>query len=209
MNMNKLDLSKVKKRVPILRDELRSILKVKNNNSFNQYIFMLLKLEIIKSYQKGIYYIPEKDGRFKDLEPSLIDIIKKKYCENYTGFRTGAALLNKYRFTSQVSSYYEIISSNVSRNTRNIKVFNDKVSVSASKVPINKNNYYYLIYAEILKNIRYSDYNEKDNKILLKELLNELKLNKKKLLYLLEVYKSNRLLYMHKLFEKVVNYAAT
>ena len=203
--MSELILDNFKIREPILREELKKVLNVKNENSFNQYISLLLKMGFIKLFQNGIYYIPDKDKRFNKLKPSLADIIDKKYCANYKGFRTGAALLNQYKFTSQVSSSYEILSSNVSQNYRSIKVLNGKAQVSSSKLPINKQNYYYVVFAELLKNIEFSDYNEENNLLLLRQLFSELKLNKNKMLNVLEFYKGNRLQYMHVLFEKVLN----
>lgn len=203
--MSNLIYSTFEVREPIIRAELRSLLNIQNEHSFNQYIFVLLKFGLIKSFQNGIYYIPEKEERFKDLVPSLMDVINKKYCDNYCGFRTGAALLNQYRFTSQVSSDYEILTSNVSMNSRNVKVFNGKASVSSSKVPINKSNYYYIVFAEILKNIKYSDYNEKDNIIMLQELFQKFGLVRHVMQDILKYYKGNRLLYMHFLFERITN----
>lgn len=202
--MSELILLNFRIREPILRDELKEVLNISNDHSFSQYVSVLIKFNVIKLFQNGIYYIPEKDPRFNKLKPSLIDVIKKKYCINYSGFRTGAALLNQYKFTSQVSSSYEIISSNVSKNTRNVKVFNGKASVSSSKLLLNKKNYYYIIFTEIMKNIKYSDYNEKENLIMLRALISKLNLNKNKLLNILKYYKGNRLQYIHVLFEKVM-----
>ena len=207
--MSELILDNFKVREPILREELKALLNVKNENSFKQYISVLLKIGIIKLFQNGIYYIPDKDKRFNKLEPSLVDIINKKYCADFKGFRTGAALMNQYKFTSQVSSNYEILSSNVSANCRSVSVFNGKAQVSSSKLPINEQNYYYVIFAELLKNIDYSDYNEENNLVLLRQLFSEFNLNKNKMLDVLEFYKGNRLQYVHVLFEKVLNYEIT
>jgi hypothetical protein len=71
---------------------------------------------------------------------------------------------------------------------------------------INKENYYYLIYAEILKNIKYSDYSREKNVQLLYELMCDLKLDKELLKEILSKYKSNRLKYMHNLFREILDY---
>jgi hypothetical protein len=201
--MSELISSSFEVREPILRDELRAILKIENDHSFSQYVSVLLKVGLIKLFQNGIYYRPESDSRFSKLEPSLMDVIEKKYCADYKGFRIGSALLNQYKFTSQVSSNYEILSSNVSKNSRSVKVFDGKASVSSSKLPLNKNNYYYVVFAELLKNIEYSDYEEEENLVLLRKTFSDFKLNKREMLKTLEYYKGNRLQYMHILFEKV------
>jgi len=207
--MSELIYSKFAVREPILRDELKDILNIQNEHSFSQYISMLLKFGLIKLFQNGIYYIPEKTQRFSMLKPSIIDIVKKKYCSKFNGFRTGAALLNQYKFTSQVSRDFEIISSEVSENSRNVKLFNGKATISSSKLPINKYNYYYVVYAEILKHIKYSDYKEEYNLELLRDLFDDLNLNKRKMKNVLKYYKGNRLLYMHILFNKVINNETT
>lgn len=201
--MSELILSNFAVREPILRDELRAILKIKNDHSLSQYVSVLLNVGLIKLFQNGIYYIPEKESRFSKLEPSLMDVIEKKYCADYKGFRTGSALLNQHKFTSQVSSNYEILSSNVSSNSRNVKVFDGKASVSSSKLPLDKYNYYYVVFAELIKNIEYSDYGEEENLVLLRKLFSDFELNKRKMLKILEHYKGNRLQHMHILFGKV------
>ena len=204
--MLELISSNFKIREPILRKELKTLLNIENENSFSQYVSVLLKIGLIKLFQNGIYYIPDTDERFKKLEPSLIDVIEKKYCSNYNGFRTGSALLNKYGFTSQISSRYEIISSNISKNSRNVKVFNEKAYITSSKIKLNKEIYNYVIFAEVLKNIKYSDYNKNDTIFLLKDLLEKLNIDKYKLLEVLKYYKGNRLLYMHTLFKEIINH---
>lgn len=201
--MSGLILSKFAVREPILRDELKAILKIKNDHSFSQYVSVLLNVGLIRLFQNGIYYIPESDSRFSKLEPSLMDVIEKKYCADYKGFRTGSALLNKYKFTSQVSSNYEILTSKVSSNSRNVRIFDGKASVSSSKLPLDKNNYYYVVFAELLKNIEYSDYDEEENLVLLRKTFSDFKLNKSNMLKILEYYKGNRLQHMHILFGKV------
>src|SRR6056297_2866589 len=139
--MSEIILKNFKKREPILIEELRNLLKQEKDNTINQYISNLNKFNIIKKFCDGIYYIPEDNKRFKELEPSILEAMEKKYLRNYSGFRTGAGLMNKYGFTTQVSEYYKIISSKVSENTRSRKVLKGKVIVSAPKVNLNKENY--------------------------------------------------------------------
>ena len=207
--MSEIILKKFKKREPILLEEIKKTFKKEKDNTINQYISVLNKFNIIKKFCDGIYYIPEDDKRFKNLEPSILEAMEKKYLRNYSGFRTGAGLMNRYGFTNQVSEYYEIISSKVSKNTRNRKVLKGNVIVSAPKFNLNKENYYYLIYAEILKNIKYSDLKKEENVYKLKKLINEFNLNQKKIKKILSYFKGNRLKYMHNLYEEVENYEIT
>ncbi|MGI6782107.1 MAG: hypothetical protein ACOX56_04725 [Acholeplasmataceae bacterium] len=169
---------KIGVREPFLKNELKDFLEIKNVNTFNQTISGLAKFNIIKKIENGLYYFPSSDERFKDLKPSLESIVKKKYLENYNGIRIGAFLAYKYKLTTQVSSYYEIITNNVGKQTRAKKEFDGKVIVRASKFEINKENYLYAEFLELVNNIKYSDFNFDKTKAILIDTFNKMKLNK-------------------------------
>jgi hypothetical protein len=140
-------------REPILKDELKKVLQIDNDNSFNQALSNMVLFGVLKRFENGIYYIQSSNKKFEDLKPSIHDIIYKKYLKNYHGIRSGEYLLYKYKFTSQVSEYYVILSNNVSSNTRSKKEYNSKVIVSSPKFEINKDNIQYLEFLEIIKHI--------------------------------------------------------
>ncbi len=176
-------------REPFLKRELKDFLKIKNENTFNQTLSSMAKFKLIKKIENGMYYFPSLDERFKDLKPSLESIVKKKYLENYNGIRTGAFLAYKYKLTTQVSGYYEIITNNVGKQTRAKKEYDGKVIVWASKFEINKENYLYVEFLELVNNIKYSDYNYENTKIILIDTFKKMKLNKEILRELSYYYK--------------------
>ena len=149
--------------------------------------------------------IPDSNPKFANLKPSLYDVINKKYLSNYSSFRAGSYLFYKYKFTTQVSEYYEILSNNVSKNTRSKKEYNGKVIVSYPKFRINKDNILYHEFLELIRNIKLSD-NNQDNIKKLCIVYKSMKLNKEKLKKYSKYYKGKRLASVHKLVDKVINY---
>lgn len=179
-------------RMPIMKSDLKKILKINNINSFNQALSYLVSFGILKRYENGIYYIPSSKSKFSHLEPSLHDILEAKYMKNDEGIRTGAYLLYKYKLSSQVSSFYDILSNNVSSHTRSKKLYNDKVIVSYPPFVINKKNKAYLEFLEIIKLIHYSDFEYKSIEPKLKELISQLGLDKQEIINYSKYYNGRR-----------------
>lgn len=176
---------------PILKEDLKPYINTKSENTFNQTISNLVKFEIVKRVSNGIYYFPHEEEPFKDLEPDIKDIIAIKYLDNYSGIRAGSFLAYKYKLTSQVSGYYEIITNNVSKNTRGKKEYDGKVIVKASKFKVNKENIKYLEFLELLNNIKYSDYNYDETLKKLNKIFKDLKLDNNKILKVSKYYDGN------------------
>jgi len=195
-----------KEREPIMKDELEKVLDIKNRNSLNQTISYMVSFGFLNRFENGIYYMPSSNEKFANLKPSIKDIIEKKYLNNYNGIRVGAYLLYKYKFSSQVSEYYEILSNNVSTHTRSKKEFLGKVIISYPKFTINKNSSNYIEFLELVKDIQLSDYQVDVNIKKLSKLYKSMNLNKEKLLEYSKYYKGNRLASIHKYIKEVINY---
>ncbi|MCD4827112.1 MAG: hypothetical protein K8Q99_04970 [Acholeplasmataceae bacterium] len=193
-------------REPILRDELKNILQIENENSFNQALSNMVLFGLIKRVENGIYYIQSSNKKFKNLKPSLNDIIYKKYLKDNAGFRSGAYLLYKYKLTSQVSEYYEVLSNNVSSSTRSKKEYNGKAIISAPKFHINKENIRYMEFLEIMKQIDSSDYNFNESIEKLSNLFLEMKLDKDLLIMYSNYYKGNRFINLRNNIKGVIDY---
>lgn len=191
-------------REPFLKSELKGFLGIENENTFNQTISSMAKFNLIKKIENGLYYFPSEDQRFKELMPSLESIVKKKYLDNYNGIRTGAFLAYKYKLTTQVSGYYEIVTNNVHKRTRAKKEYNGNVIVWASKFEINRTNYLYAEFLELVNNIRYSDYNYEETKIILIDTFNKMKLNKETLKELSEYYRGTAYSSLRKITEEIL-----
>lgn len=172
----------------ILKEDLKLYTDTKSENTFNQTLSNLVKFGIINRIENGIYYFPYEDEHFKSLEPTVKDIINIKYLNNYSGIRTGAFLIYKYKLTDQVSSYYEVITNNVSKNTRGKKEFDGKAIIKASKFEINSENIIYLEFLELIKNIQYSDYSLQETTKKLIEIFKDENLDKDKIRKLAKYY---------------------
>lgn len=179
-------------REPIVRDEIQDVLKIENINTLNQTVSYLVSFGILKRYENGIYYVPSSIKKFSHLKPSLKDVIDKKYLQKNQGIRTGAYLLYKYKFTSQVSSFYEILSNNVSIHTRSKHLYGGKMVVSHPPFEINIENSRVLEFLELIKYLDYSDYNIEKSKNQLLDILNRHGLKKEEIIHYSEYYKGKR-----------------
>lgn len=193
-------------REPILRDELKKALQIENENSFNQALSNMVLFGLIKRVENGIYYIQSSNKKFENLKPSLNDIIHKKYLKDFAGIRSGVYLLYKYKLTSQVSEYYELLSNNVSSSTRSKKEYNGKVIVSAPKFHINQKNIRYLEFIEIVKQIDLCDYNFDESIKKLSNLFREMRLDKDLLVEYSNHYKGNRFISLRNNIKGVIDY---
>ncbi len=192
-------------REPIVREEIQDVLKIKNINTLNQMVSYLVSFGILKRYENGVYYIPSSNRKFSHLKPSLKDVIKKKYIQNNQGIRTGAYLLYKYKFTSQVSSFYEILSNNVSIHTRSKHLYDGKVVVSYPPFEINIENTHVLEFLELIKYLDYSDYNIEKSKCQLQEIIKSQGLKKEEIIHYSEYYKGKRYAGFRRLVYLIVN----
>jgi hypothetical protein len=205
MNINLIS-SKYPERMPILKENLKSILNIENEHSLNQVLSYLVSFGIIKRYENGIYYIPSSNNKFSHLVPSIHDIVEAKYLENAQGIRTGAYLLYKYKFTSQVSTFYEILTNNVSRHTRSKQLYNGQVFISYPPFEVNETNKHYLEFLEIVKHIKYSDFEMSKNLTMLNELIMRLNLNKEKLIQYSDYYQGRRYSNYRKFVGEILNH---
>lgn len=178
--------------MPILKEELKKIMQIKNEHSFNQVLSYLVSFGILKRYENGIFYIPSANSKFSHLEPSVHDIVEAKYLKNGQGIRTGAFLLYKYKFTSQVSTYYDVLTNNTSVHTRSKKLYDGQVTISYPPLKIDEENIQYLEFLELIKHIQFSDFNRIKNRSKLIDLINSLNLNKAKLIQYSDYYNGRR-----------------
>ena len=205
MNINLIS-SKYAERMPILKEDLKSILNIENEHSLNQVLSYLVSFGIVKRYENGIYYIPSANNKFSHLAPSIHDIIEAKYLENGHGIRTGAYLLYKYKFTSQVSTFYEILTNNVSRHTRSKQFYNGQVYISYPSFEVNEANKHYLEYLEIVKHMKYSDFEMSKNLTMLKKLMSSLNLKKEKLIQYSDYYHGRRYSKYREFIKEILNH---
>lgn len=176
-------------RKPILKAELKGDLGIMNSHTFDQYLSFLVKAKLIRRYENGVYYFMEETERFKDLGLTLNDVIFKLYLKNNQGFRTGAHLLYKYKLTTQVSKYYEVITNNVSKNTRAKKKYGGKVTLNGTKFTLTADNLKYAEFVELINNIKLSDYSKRETINKLSLVFIDKALKEEKLMHYASFYK--------------------
>jgi hypothetical protein len=193
-------------REPILKEELRDLLPIQNQNTFNQVISYLVSFGLLRRLENGLYYIPSKDERFSHLKPSIRDVVHKKYLSGSSGFRTGGYLLYKYKLTSQVSEYYEILSMQVSTHSRSKQEFDGKVIVSYPKFAINADTILYHEFLELVKHSPRSDTSHEDTIHQLRQVLDRMDLDRDTLIHFSRYYRGNRLRYVRHIVDEVLQY---
>ena len=183
---------KLKELEPMSREKLKDILGIENLNTFNQVLTNLIKIGYLRRFENGIYFRPSHELTFKDLKPSLLDIIGLKYLSDDNGIRTGSFLLYKYFLTTQVSMYYEILTNQVSKHTRSKKIYENKVILSAPPFTINSSNKEILEILELIRLKILSDYPKKVFYEKIVELINQKQMDKKEIQRLSLYYQGKR-----------------
>ena len=191
-------------REPIFKEELKRILNIKNSNTLNQTVSMLVKMGMIKRFINGVFFVPDSDPRFKDLGPSLSDFVEKRYLANDQGIRVGAYLVYAYKLTTQVPTTHKIITNHVSKNTRTKSMFDGRLIISAPKFELTSETIKYHTFLELIHAIPFSDFPFEKNLGRLREIMHDLNLDQKKLKFYSQYYQSNRLAYMFDYIERLV-----
>ena len=150
------------KGTPIFIDDVRKYVidyyntkdATKIANNVKVILNRLNKEGIIKTAQKGIYYVP-KENIFGKMTIGNNDIIKYKYLMdkegNIKGYITGAKLFNDLHLTTQVPNKIDI----VTNECKNYNKYENKqlnVIIRKPKTIIDNNNYKYLQLFDLIEN---------------------------------------------------------
>ena len=150
------------KGTPIFIDDVRNYVidyyntkdVTKISNNVKVILNRLNKEGIIKTAQKGIYYVP-KENIFGKMTIGNNDIIKYKYLMdkegNIKGYITGAKLFNDLHLTTQVPNKIDI----VTNECKNYNKYENKqlnVIIRKPKTIIDNNNYKYLQLFDLIEN---------------------------------------------------------
>ena len=150
------------KGTPIFIDDVRKYVidyyntkdATKIANNVKVILNRLNKEGIIKTAQKGIYYVP-KENIFGKMTIGNNDIIKYKYLMdkngNIKGYITGAKLFNDLHLTTQVPNKIDI----VTNECKNYNKYENKqlnVIIRKPKIIINNDNFKYLQLFDLIEN---------------------------------------------------------
>ena len=125
----------------------------------------------------GVYYIPYKTILGTKGKLSIDKFIEKKYLK-VGGYLTGISLVNKYGFTSQNSSIYEICSNEATTNQRRVEIDGNNLIIYKSLSFITKDNIKELEFLSLMSIIdRYSELNGDEYKNKLREYVDNVGVN--------------------------------
>lgn len=132
------------------------------------------KLE--RSYN-GVYYIPYTTILGTKGKISIDNFIEKKYLKT-GGFFTGVSLVNKYGFTSQNPSVYEICTNAATTKQRKIEIDGNNLIVYKPLTVITKENIRELEFLDLMTVIdKYSELSGEEYKNKLREYVNNVDIN--------------------------------
>ena len=112
--------------------------------------------ELIRRYEKGIYYIPKKTKLKSSAGLSAETVARYKYIERrgkILGYYSGNTLANQMGISMQVPLKEEIVSNNMSAITREINIGNRSFIIRKSNIEINESNYKVLQLLDLLKDL--------------------------------------------------------
>ena len=125
----------------------------------------------------GVYYIPYKTILGTDGKVSIDQFIEKKYL-SVGGFMTGLSLVNKYGFTTQNPSIYEICSNEATTKQRKLDIDGNNLIIYKPLVPITKDNIKELEFLSLMSIIdKYSEISGEEYKRKLREYVNMVGIN--------------------------------
>ena len=93
----------------------------------------------LERFSNGVYYIPYKTILGTEGKMSIDKFIEKKYL-SVGGYLTGLTLVNKYGFTSQNSSVYEVCSNDATTKQRKIDIGGNNIIIYKPLSYITKDN---------------------------------------------------------------------
>lgn len=136
--------------------------------------------KLVRLYN-GVYYLPYKTILGTEGKVSIDRYIEKKYLfvdGRIIGFYTGLSLVNKYGFTSQNPSVYEICSNDATTKMRKLDVGGNKLVVYKPLALITKDNVRELEFLDLMCIIdKYSELSGDEYKRKLREYVKKVGIN--------------------------------
>ena len=136
--------------------------------------------KLVRLYN-GVYYLPYKTILGTEGKVSIDKYIEKKYLNangKITGFYTGLSLVNKYGFTSQNPSVYEICSNVATTKMRKQDVGGNNLIIYKPLALITRDNVKELEFLDLMSIIdKYSELSGEEYKRKLKEYVNNVGIN--------------------------------
>jgi len=142
----------------------------------------------IERLYNGVYYIPYKTILGTDGKVSINQFIEKKYL-SVGGYLTGLSLVNKYGFTSQNPSVYEICSNEATTKQRKIDIDGNNLVIYKPFSIITKDNIKELEFLSLMSIIdKYSELSGIEYQKKLREYVNNVGIDFKKVKEYISLY---------------------
>ena len=152
-----------------------------NNDVVRQEMKRLTDEKKLVRLYNGVYYLPYKTILGTIGKVSIDRYIEKKYTlvdGKITGFFAGLSLVNKYGFTSQNSSVYEICSNVATTKMRKLNVDGNNLIIYKPLALITEDNVRELEFLDLMSIIdKYSELNGDEYKRKLKEYVKKVNIN--------------------------------
>ena len=129
-----------------------------SDNYIRQQVKKLTDAGLLKRYDTGIYFIPQKSIFKSGTQLSMNRVIERKYLQDKNercGYVSGVAFANQLRITTQVSMICEVVTNKATNDRREITLANSRVIVRRPRTPVSEQNYRILQFLDLMKDIDY------------------------------------------------------
>lgn len=127
-----------------------------SENTLRQQIKRLTDAGLLKRYDTGIYFIPQKSVFKSGSTLSVDQVLNDKYLregEKRCGYQSGILFANQLGLTTQIPMLYEIVTNKASREYREITVAKTRVILRRPRTEINEDNFRALQFLDLMKDV--------------------------------------------------------
>ena len=127
-----------------------------SDNTLRQQIKRLTDAGLLKRYDTGIYFIPQKSVFKSGSTLSVDQVLNDKYLregEKRCGYQSGILFANQLGLTTQIPMLYEIVTNKASREYREITVAKTRVILRRPRTEINEDNFRALQFLDLMKDV--------------------------------------------------------
>ena len=129
-----------------------------SDNYIRQQVKKLTDAGLLKRYDTGIYFIPQKSIFKSGTQLSMNRVIERKYLQDKNercGYVSGVAFANQLGITTQVSMICEVVTNKATNDRRESTLANSRVIVRRPRTPVSEQNYRILQFLDLMKDIDY------------------------------------------------------
>ena len=127
-----------------------------SENTLRQQIKRLTDAGLLKRYDTGIYFIPQKSVFKSGSTLSVEQVLNDKYLregEKRCGYQSGILFANQLGLTTQIPMLYEIVTNKASREYREITIAKTRVILRRPRTEINEDNFRALQFLDLIKDV--------------------------------------------------------